>query len=237
MKEEDMESRLIEMQPAPLHGDLLDRLDRAMIQAYKEGESSKDLSLEDLELTLKHLAPSGLGEGFLSRMDSAMQDWQEEGEREAKIVPFSAEEKEAQPEKQGRLFWRFASVAAVALFGGVVALVMTGEDTAVLPSVAQYPASNTSDPLISSTNLQQHSSLLQRSGSSPTHPIQLTKSTANRNIIGVSSEGVRKNHADEPCRCIRVEYIDIIELLNSEGKRIKIEEPKVEYLYIPIGGN
>lgn len=237
----DTEQQLIELQPQPLGDALFLRLEQAMTKAHDESSVEQEMDLAELEGILGELSPSGFGEDFLVRLDSAMQDWQEEGEKEAKIVPFHQEEGSlhktvASEGQSNNTFWRFASIAAVALFGGVAALMMTQPSAAPTSSLAQLPSKTFSQPSLSSASLQNKvNSTVNVASNSP--QIKLTESMANRNIIGVSSEGVRNNQNNQPCRCLRVEYIDVVELINSEGKRMKIEEPKVEFLYIPLERN
>ncbi len=249
MKEEmkNLEGELIKLEPEPLSEALYLRLNQAMQRAHQEATTSQELSLEELEQTLEKLAPSGLSHGFLSRMDTAMQEWQEEGEKEAKIVPFSGEQASntepaetwrSQPQgQQAGRFWNYASVAAVALFGGLLALTLPEQSQNSPSSAPQLSRVDQSDRIVSSTALAKGREERQVTKSSQLHPVQLTRSSADRNIIGISSEGVRKNHHDQPCRCLKVEYVDVIEMRNSDGKQIKIEEPKIEYLYIPIEEN
>lgn len=253
MKEEigNVECQLMELAPAPLSEALHACLDHAMQQAYQEASLSDELSLEELEQTLGKLAPSGLSHGFLSRMDTAMQEWQEEGEKEAKIVPFSKaeesnlecsmEQKNLGGKRQTRVFWNYASVAAVALFGGLLALTLPEQNQIspgiITQAVEKDKSDRSSASAVASTTIGMGVGGSRAAAPSQLHSVQLTGSSADRNIVGISSEGVRNNHHDQPCRCLKVDYVDVIEMRNSEGKQIKIEEPKVEYLYIPIEEN
>lgn len=199
----ELELELRGLHPADLSGDFLDRL-----------ESAADGSLVELteselrfERSLRTRTPAGLDADFMKRLESVVADVQFPVNE--KIVLFPKTAPVSKPARKNRPMW--AAAAAVALIGGVTALMMPQDKPT--GTVAGRATSSPSAPLVS-----------QPSNFVPAG----FNSSADTEDVGVSW-----HQSGQPHRVLRLTYRDKVTWKNAEGKTIEVEQPRTEYILVP----
>lgn len=207
-----LEEDLGQMEPMVLSKALSNRLVDSMNQASAATVSELETDLLQLEAALSNLSANAVPSDMLQRLDSAMSGWNtDRSQEEENVIPFNAEPKESRES-----WWSkgmVASAAAVAILGAM---------TALLGVKSGSPG---------------HSQMASSMVSSPSTAISVTatpRATASKNIISTSDQGVVYSRENKPHRCMKVEYLQKVELKNQKGERVQVEQPMVEYLLVPL---
>lgn len=198
---QELESRLQDLRPADLDEALLDRLVMAASGSLEDVEPAH----RTVEAATARLEPAAMSESLTARLEEVVKD-----------VPFPVDEKvllfprgsaEGRNSKRKRRPW-LASAAAVALAGGLAALMVSPKDD-VSKKVADSRSSSQIDP-------------------SAFVPASFNSGVSDADDLGVMWSGDRK-----PMRVVRVVYMDTVTYENREGDRLQREVPRVEYLVVP----
>lgn len=199
---QELESRLRDLRPADLDGALLDRL----VQAADDSLQTTDAAHRPVEAAASRLEPSALNESLLSRLGKVVEN-----------VPFPVDEKvvlfprgsAAQTEGgKSRRSW-LAAAAAVALAGGLAALMISPEKDGSGTQVAKTIPARQIDP-------------------GAFVPASFNSGVSDTDDLGVMWSDNRK-----PMRVVRVTYMDTVTFVNEKGDRLQREVPRVEYLMVP----
>lgn len=202
-----LEAALRDLQAATLDDALLQRL-----EAAADGTLAQ-LSREEVrfEEFLRQTSPAKLPPDFMATLEAIVHE-----------VPFAVNEKivlfpkgnQAPVTRAKRPMW--AAAAAVALVGGLTALMIpTGR-------IAQNTASQTAtSPSISSPMVS--------TGAEG----NFVPASFNRGISEVHDEGVVWKSNSQPHSVVRVVYKDLITAKDKDGRTVQVEQPRVEYMLVP----
>ncbi len=172
-----------------------------------------DQDLQQLEQALEKLKVKPLPEDLLSKLSVAMNGagFGASG-LEDKIVPFESSKKVERPWWSRQML---GSAAAVAVLGGFFAF-----QNFKAPQQA---------PAMAAAGVNGATAVGERQ-------IQSVQPYANasKNIISTSDQGVVYSKDNKPHRCMRVEYLQEVEMQNQRGEKVKVEQPAFEYLLVPL---
>ncbi|MEP4076377.1 hypothetical protein [Haloferula sp.] len=196
-----LEAQLQELRPAALDDALLDRLGGAIAGTLEEA----DADLRSVEAATSKLQPAALSESLTENLTSVVDR-----------VPYPVDEKvvlfprgtAAKEEKAGpRTKW-WAAAAAVALAGGLSALMVSPpKDESKVAKADLLPSRVNSGAFV---------------------PAAFNSGVSDADDLGVMWSNERK-----PLRVVRVVYKDTLRLLNEKGEEVEVEVPRVEYLMVP----
>lgn len=200
----ELEQALRDLHPAALDEGFLARLDAAV----EDSLATLTPAERRLEGSLASHRPTALSASFMDRLEAIVEG-----------VPFAVDEKivlfpKTAPAKkaEGRKFHGWAAAAAVALIGGVSALMIPGgkpsENGVATRNDTSSPAPFRAD----------------RSNFAPAG----FNSTADTEDVGVSW-----HQAGQPHRVLRLTYRDRVTLKNAKGETIEVEQPRTEYILVP----
>lgn len=210
-----IEEELGKLTPAPMSGDLLDRLDSAILEASHEVGAdeekvivaSSDAGLSALEEGLRGMVPYGVPEDMIARLDEAMSRWHEEVPVEEKVVPIAPV-----PERETSSWIGLRSVAAVGLLGVGVAFVTSGRPQAPV-------AESRVIPVLSSDN---------------TSPAVFTPNDARASVVAANDYGVIWTKSGQPVRCLEIHVNNKVQFVGEGGETLTLEQPKREVRFTKV---
>jgi len=219
----DIEETLAAMKPLEMSADLFARLDDAMCHAHETAEAEEEV---DIAEELSDLMPSAMSPELFARLDDAMARWHETVPVEEKVIPLNQEDVEKAKKESSWLGWK--SAAAVALFGGTMALMSTGtveQNTA--PVMVSHPANLNSVSSRPSVSL------------SDNHPNIIPASTfrpggAQSDILSAENRGVVWTQNGQAVQCIELKVSDQVQFKNQNGEQLTIQKPKTQIFLFPI---
>jgi hypothetical protein len=199
-----LDAALNELRARPLEADLLQRLEAAAEGTLTQ-PSREEIHFEE---TLRQIAPAGLTADFMAQLQAITHE-----------VPFPVNEKIVLFPKANhapatrRKSPRWAAAAAVALIGGVTALMIPTGNTP--KTLAQQKTDRSTQLAAIST------------------PKNFVPTSFNRGISEVHDEGIIWNSDNHPRNVVKVVYKDLVTLKDENGRTIQVEQPRVEYLSVP----
>lgn len=201
-----LEAELAALQPAALDAGLADRLVRAV-----EGHAG-ELAPEQraTEGELGSLTPAAPRESTMAALMTVLEKLPFP-ESASKVVPFP-NARGAAPERSRRMPW--AAAAAVAIAGGLAALMVNpgGEDVA--PNVAESTPVRTAPAVTADPATFQ--------------PASFESGVSNTRDMGRMWAG-----GEQAVRVVKVVYKDRVVWLNEQGEEVVTEMPRTEYLVVP----
>lgn len=216
----ELENQLSNLTPVAMPAALAERVNQSMKDLDDEG-------FDDLEQQLAELGTVTMSEDVIARMANAMDRWHEELPVEEKLVPFDVGDSLDSVKKEGaeksvrKGMW--ASAAAVAMLGALSALAFPGFD-----SNASSQA-NSSTGGLRGAGFAEMKVVLTESRDAWLVPDSLTHKVTN-----TTESGIVMAEGNAPHRCIQVEYVNTVKVLDSQGRAIEIERPGVEVMLLPI---
>ena len=175
-----------------------------------------DQELQQLERELAALVPSRVSARLLERIAAGVAVLPDPAL--AKVVPFPGGTRpNVRPAGASR--W-LAMAAAVALLGAVAALLTPGlrQPSAVARNPQQEAAAGTRMPGSPAAGV----------------PRGFVPAGSHAGVREVRDEGlVWPNNEKQPLRRVRVVYFERITLVNEQGEKIEVEQPRVEYILLP----
>jgi hypothetical protein len=199
-----LDAALQGLRATPLEAALLQRLEAAADGTLTQ-LSPAEVRFED---TLQQFAPTALDPDFMARLLATTHD-----------VPFPMDEKILpfpqihQPAAGRQKSPQWAAAAAVALIGGLAALMLPGREGQELSSQPRKDLASTVTPQGWSKNL--------------------VPTAFDRGVSELSHEGVFLNSENHPLNVIKIVYKDLVTLKDEQGRSIQVEQPRVEYLSAP----
>lgn len=231
-----VESQLADLAPSTIPSDILERMELVMGEWGNPAELSQStaeahhLELNELELHLGQLSPASMPDDMLNRMSQAMDHWNEDFQAPDNLIPIGGEQRHSPP-VWNRSAW--AAAAAVAILGAVTALLIPR----IEPSNTNVASAGGGADL-TSNNQNFYSPPIVNSDLESNSPVMLVTSNAlSHNVTGASDRGVILTDDDRAMRCIRVDYIDRIMGVDSDGREIEIKAPGIDYMLIPVETN
>lgn len=199
-----LDAALQGLRATPLQADLLQRL-----EAAADGTLTQ-LSAEEIrfEETLQQLAPTALDSDFMAQLLATVHDVPFPGNE--KIVPFPQIHHPAAVRRKSP---QWAAAAAVALIGGMAALILPGREGQKISSQPRKDMVSTAQPRDWAKNL--------------------VPTAFNRGVSELSHEGVFMNSDNHPLDVVKIVYKDLVTLKDDQGRTIQVEQPRVEYLSVP----
>lgn len=203
----DLEARLAGLRPGGPDAALLARLEGAVhgSLAIQTAEEAR------FEGALRSSArPAELSAGLLARLEGVVADTP--FPVDGNIVLFTRPAPAPAAKRRSWQFRPLAAAAAVAVLGAVSALLIPGGKTA--GSGGDTIARNHSSAPVAAT------------------PAGFVPAGFGSNVSDASDEGVvwKDNRAH---RVVKVVYSDRASFTNSDGKRVEVERPRVEYILVP----
>ena len=165
--------------------------------------------LQPLERELAALMPAKVPSRLIERIAAGVAALPDPAH--AKLLPFPLDARRSPAARSGYTGW-WAAAAAIALLGSVAALL--APDRAAAPAVA-------------TGNL------------APAPPAKFDKfvpAGLRTGVSEVADEGVMRANDHDAYRRVRVVYLEHVILVNERGERIVVEQPRVEYLLVPVNG-
>ena len=235
-----IEKQLSNMAPQSLSPDVLGRMNLLMGQwgDPQNGSDALDLSVQmadgdltELEVHLDQLSPVAMSDGMLARMSLAMDRWQQNDDSlDEKIIPLI--HSNPSPRAFRNIFsgGMLSAAAAVAVMGAIAALVMPRLSSPQTHAVAE---SAVTTPVAGSHQDSQAAPASRRVASN-----QWDASDAlSHNVVSTRDSGVVFSDDNIPHRCIRIDYVDKIKVIDKQGREIEIKTPGVNYMLIPVETN
>lgn len=216
----ELESQLSKLVPAAMPAELIGRMGQSMEHHYDfYAEALDDADLEELEQELSKMADITMPDEMITRMASAMDRWHEELPMEEKLVPFGvdAEEQVAASSSSRKGMW--SAAAAVALLGSLSAF--------FVPDFNNEQTAQVSDVIVNSANTL--------SVSAPRDAWVVPDSFSYK-VINTTQKGIVMSD-NKPHRCIYIEYLDTVKVMDDHGYEIEVERPGVEIMLLPVVTN
>lgn len=195
-----LEAALQDLQAAPLDEAFLDRLEAAA------DETLVQLTREEIrfEEFLRENKPAALTPDFIAQLEKILHE-----------VPFAVDGKivlfprtnRSPAARGGRPRW--AAAAAVALIGGLTALLI--------------PSQKFSQPIANRTPTEAANATAGN----------LIPASLNRGISEVHDEGIVWKTHNQAHNVVRMVYKDLITLKDQSGRTFQVEKPRVEYILVP----
>ncbi len=200
-----LENDLRQLRAAALDESLL-----ARIEACADGSIARlDPAELEFEQRLRGMIPKGLSPELLASLEATAATVPFPA-AEPKIVHFPVREPaSSQSVRRGRQWW--GAAAAVALFGALAGWLV--------------PSGNPVQPVAGS----RPSAPLMR----PNAPASLVPASFNRGLSVASDEGVIWHSSQQPHRVLKVVYQDRVTLKDAAGRTYQVEQPRVEYIFVP----
>jgi hypothetical protein len=198
-----LENDLRRLDAAPLDESLLARLEACAAGTWTQLDPLE----KEFEQRLRGITPAALDARLLERLESTLA-----------AVPFPAEPPRIvhfpvrqAPVRHSRNGW-WAAAAAVALFGALAGWLV--------------PQKSASTPV---AEVQEN----------PTRPAPAAPATSlvpagyNRGLSAASDEGVVIHNDCRPHRVLKFVYREQVTLKDASGRTYRVEQPRVEYLFVP----
>jgi hypothetical protein len=199
---QELESQLKNLRPVALDDALLDRLTGAVAGTLQ----ATDLEYRPVEAKTAKLQPAGLSDSLMDRLGDVVD--QVPFPVDEKVVLFPRGSAIVEEKKTSRPKWWAAVAAAVALAGGLSALMVSP------PENAQKVVKETSTPVHVNSGA-------------------FVPAAFNSGVSNTDDLGVMWSNDQKPMRVVRVVYKDIVRFLNEKGEEVAVEVPRVEYLMVP----
>jgi hypothetical protein len=201
------DSSSIENHLRQLRAAALDEELLARLEACADGTWTRlDPVEQEFEQRLRGIAPARMPSSLMASLEAAVAGVPFAKEA-PKIVSFP--EREAKASRQTRVWW--SAAAAVALFGGLAGLLVPYGKS----------GKNIADAHPSTPSIR----------SAP--PTQLIPAGFNRGLKEASDEGVIWQSSKQPHRVLKVVYQDRVTLKDPSGHTYQVEQPRVEYIFVP----
>ncbi|MEM1084629.1 MAG: hypothetical protein AAGI48_11010 [Verrucomicrobiota bacterium] len=198
---QQLESRLRDLRPAELDEALLDRLARAADESLQ----GVDAMHRPVEASAARLQPAEMSESLMARLEGVVKDVPFPVDEKVVLFPRGSAGKTGKSEK--RRPW-MAAAAAVALAGGLAALMVSPKDDQ--PKMTSAPA-----PV------------------SEINPAAFVPASFDSGVSDTNDLGVMWSENRKPVRVVRVTYMDTVTFVNEKGDRLQRDIPRVEYLVVP----
>ena len=234
-----IEIQLAHLAPSSVSSDMLGRMEQLMgqwgdPQLESDRQSSPihfaDGDLTELEVHLDRLSPAAVSDGMLDRMSQAMDRWHEDVSDEVNVVPFNENRQRHQSTRRFFGGGMLSAAAAVAVLGVVTAFVyphLTSPQSSSIAQVESATPQHLSNTVISSSH----------SDTSVVQNAWVTSEALSHKVTSTRDRGVIFSDDNIPHRCIRIDYIDKIKVIDKEGREIEIKTPGVNYMLIPVETN
>lgn len=211
--QQELESRLAGMCPsAP---------DAALLDCVELAAASDLLHLTPIEAALERRlhafrpaqVPNRVAVVFLATVGDM------EFPKERNLIPFPGKAAPLTNQCRHPRKRMYAAAAAVALLGGLSALLIPihGNTNAF--------AKNNNPPRTPNPPVTSQITQGTRQGFVP--------ASFGRGVADVKENGVVWDKAGRPCRVVRVIYMDYATMVNYKGERVKTVQPRIEYLLVP----
>ena len=178
-----------------------------------------DNDLKEIESQLEKLSPTGMPSDMVARMAEAMDRWQESVPVEEKIVPFQSVAEKSEVKSSRFNIW--ASAAAVALMGAVGSVVMMDAGMEVSNGIVSVDTDSVGDD----SNL---------AAGDDKNVISVSNGSFDSQIVEKPSQKIVYDADGRPQRLVRVEFIDRVTMDGSNGEKLTVEKPSVEYYMVPL---
>jgi hypothetical protein len=199
-----LDAALNELRATPLEADLLQRLEAAADGTLTQ-PSREEICFEE---TLRRIAPAGLTADFMARLQAVTHEVPFPVNEKIVLFPKASHSPPAQRKNP-----RWAAAAAVALIGGMTALMIpSGSFSKTLAQQKQDKSSQTNN-LISAKNF--------------------VPTAFNRGISEVHHEGIVWSSDNHPHNVVKIVYKDLVTLEDENGRTIQVEQPLIKYLSVP----
>lgn len=218
----ELEQMLSSLVPRTLSGDTAELLAASVDAGVCPGNAD---GLGELEKHLGEISPATMRTDVLSRMVRAMDSWHEHVPVEEKVVSFGTRNDGAKGsgKQPGGML---AAAAAVALLGAVTAL--------VLPRATPEDAG---DPAVASHPVDAAGSDYDVSGQTGHKQAWLVPDALSHRVVNTADAGIVMAGNQTPHRCIRLDGMETIKMLDEDGREIVIDRPSVSFVLIPVETN
>lgn len=223
----ELEQQLQSLVPSSVSQDLFVSMEQSMNNAGGEASSIPG-DFDNLEVHLEQMAPASMPMDMLDRMERAMDRWHEQVPVEEKVVQFGEDESELESTRKQSGGGMLAAAAAVAMLGAVTALVM--------PHLFKESDSNINTPIASNHDVSVDSQASVVSHVEP-RDAWLVPDSLSHNVTNTSDRGVVLSDDNIPHRCIQVDYVDRVKVMDDEGREFEIKRPGVRYMLLPVETN
>ncbi|MGJ8677492.1 MAG: DUF4179 domain-containing protein [Akkermansiaceae bacterium] len=208
-----LESQLIAMTPKAMPEGLLEQMTEFMNE-----ETYLKCDIYELEQQLGTVAAATMPEDMLARMANAMDRWHEDLPVEDKLVSFASDKEEVLATSKKSNWRNFSAAAAVAILGSITAF--------VTPS---FVSNQQSPSIVNASVLPLNTTTI-----SAPRDAWLVPDSFSHQIIHTSENGVVMSEDNKPHRCIKIEYLDKVKVMDDRGHEIEIERPGVEMVLLPL---
>ena len=198
-----LERDLSSLKAVGLNDAFLARLDAAA------NDTLTTLTPEEMrfEASLAAFRPASVSIHLTEKFESAVQGLPFPGTGKILRFPRSTDRITTQPNRS----W-YAAAAAVALFGGIIALTLPSTKSS--PNIVTKSDSTTGSSTLAGSN-------------------QFIPASYDRGLSRVSDEGVVWHENKRPQSVVRVDYEENITLKDSSGRTFQVKQPRVQYLMVP----
>ena len=205
---QELEAKLSALRPAVLDSGLLARL----AESATGDPASLSPELAAFEASLRHRRPAPLPAALAAALTQALPP--------ANVIPFQGTKQPVTHRHWNRPM--LAAAAAVAILGASAALFMPGHDsppsavathTPTAPAAPSATPGHTRAPVAPSANF--------------------VPADFNTGFSQASDEGVVWQDANQPRRVVKVVYWDRVTLVNPDGRKVEVEQPRIEYILVP----
>jgi hypothetical protein len=205
---QELEAKLSALRPAALDSELLARL----ADSATGDLTTLTPAAAELETALRRLRPAPLPAALTAALTATV------APVAPAIIPFPTA---AQPPARASHWNRqmLSAAAAVAILGASAALFLPRAGTPQSPLAANPPTAPQAVP-------------------GPVSPLaapasNLAPAAFHTGLSRASDEGVIWQNPTQPRRVVKVVYWDRITLTDADGRKVEVEQPRVEYILVP----